>query len=53
MTEELIKEIKKIQQCLINKELTTLESIERMEAVQKLEAVNSYLKDALGKGIEF
>lgn len=53
MTEELIKEIKHIQQCLINKEMSGEEWEEKMEAVHKLEAVSTYLKDALGRGIEF
>lgn len=53
MTEELIKQIKNIQQQLINAELSPSENIEKMEAVRKLEEVNSYLKDALGNGIEF
>ena len=46
MTENLIKDVKKIQQALIKFE-------EKMEAVHKLEEVADYLKDALGRGIEF
>lgn len=53
MTEELIKEVKHIQQCLINKEMSGEEWEEKMEAVRKLEEVSAYLKDALGRGIEF
>ncbi len=53
MTEELIKEVKHIQQCLINKEMSGEEWEEKMEAVRKLEEVSTYLKDSLGKGIEF
>lgn len=53
MTEELIKEVKHIQQCLINKEMTGDEWEEKMEIIHKLEDVSSYLKDALGRGIEF
>lgn len=53
MTKELIKEVKHIQQCLIDKEMTGEEWEEKMEIVRKLEDVSSYLKDALGRGIEF
>ena len=37
MTEELIKEVKHIQKCLINKEMSGEEWEEKMEAVRKLE----------------
>lgn len=53
MTEQLIKEVKHIQQCLVNKEMTGDEYEEKMQMVKKLEEVNSYLKDALSNGIEF
>ncbi len=53
MTEDLIKEVKYIQKCLINKEMTGDDWEEKMEVVHKLEEVVDYLKDALGKGIEF
>jgi len=53
MTEQLIKNVKQIQQCLINKEMTGEEYEEKMQIVRKLEEVNSYLKDALSRGIEF
>ena len=53
MTEELIKEVKHIKNCLINKEMSGTEWEEKMEIVKKLEDVTTYLKDALGKGIEF
>lgn len=53
MTEQLIKEIKDIQHCLINKEMTGEEYEEKMQIVKKLEEVNTYLKDALSRGIEF
>ena len=53
MTEQLINEIKHIQKCLINKEMTGEDWEEKMEAVKKLEDVSTYLKDALGRGIEF
>ena len=48
MTEELIKEVKHIQKCLINKEMSGEEWEEKMEAVRKLEEVTAYLKDLLG-----
>ena len=53
MTEEMIKEIKNIQQRLVNKEMEGEDWEEKMEAVKKLEDVSTYLKDALGRGIEF
>ena len=53
MTEELIKEVKHIQQCLVNKDMEGDEWEEKMEIIRKLEDVSSYLKDALGCGIEF
>ncbi len=53
MTEELIKQVKHIQQCLVNKDMVGEEWEEKMEIVRKLEEVNTYLKDALGRGIEF
>lgn len=53
MTEELIKEAKHIKNCLINKDMTGADWEEKMEIVRKLEDVTTYLKDALGKGIEF
>ena len=52
MTAELIKDIKRIQKCLINKEMTGEDLSEKMEAVRKLEEVASYLKDALAREIE-
>lgn len=53
MTEELIREVKHIQKCLVNKEMTGEEWEEKMAAVNKPEEVSDYLKDALGRGIEF
>ena len=53
MTEDLIKEVKHIQKCLVNKESEGEEWEEKMQIVRKLEEVADYLKDALGKGIEF
>ena len=49
MTENLIKDVKKIQQALINKESVG----DELEVIHKLEEVADYLKDALGRGIEF
>ena len=53
MTEEMIKEIKNIQQRLVNKEMEGEDWEEKMEMIRKLEEVNTYFKDALGRGIEF
>ena len=53
MTVEMIKEIKNIQQRLVNKEMDGEDWEEKMEMIRKLEEVNTYLKDALGRGIEF
>ena len=53
MTEELIKEVKHSQKCLIDRDMAGDEREEKMEIVRKLEDVSSYLKDALGRGIEF
>lgn len=53
MTEQLIKDIKEIQKRLINKEMSGEEWEEKMDAVHKLEEVVEYLKDALGRGVEF
>ena len=41
------------KQALINKESVGDEFEEKMEAIHKLEEVADYLKDALGRGIEF
>ena len=53
MTEEMIEEIKNIQQRLVNKEMDGEDWEEKMEMIRKLEEVNTNLKDALGRGIEF
>ena len=44
MTGELIKEVKHIQQCLVNKDMEGEEWEEKMEMVRKLEDVVTYLK---------
>ena len=53
MTQDLIREVKHIHQALVNKDMTGEDFEEKMEILKKLEDVSSYLKDALGKGIEF
>ena len=53
MTEELIREVKHIQKCLVNKEMTGEEWEEKMAAVNKLEEVSDYLKDALDGELSF
>ncbi len=50
MTEDLIKKLKDVKQALVSKDMTWEE---REEILEKLEDVTTYLKDALGKGIEF
>ena len=53
MTEQLIKDLKENQKRLVTKDMAGEEWEETMEAGNKLEDGVSYLKDALGKGIEF
>ena len=53
MTEDLIKKIKEIKLAMVEKDMSGDEWEEREEALRKLEDVTSYLKDAMGKGIEF
>lgn len=53
MTEDLIKKLKDVKQALDSKDMTGEEWEEREEILEKLEDVTTYLKDALGKGIEF
>lgn len=53
MTEDLIKKLKDVKQVLVSKDMTGEEWEEREEILEKLEDVTTYLKDALGKGIEF
>ena len=53
MTEDLIKKLKDVKQALVEKDMTGEEWEEREEILEKLEDVTMYLKDALGKGIEF
>ena len=50
MTEDLIKKLKDVKQALVSKDMT---GEEWEEILEKLEDVTTYLKDALGKGIEF
>ena len=51
--EDLIKKLKDVKQALVSKDMTGEEWEEREEILEKLEDVTTYLKDALGKGIEF
>ena len=53
MTEDLIKQIKGIKQALVNVDMSGQDWEEREEILEKLEDVTTYLKDAMGKGIEF
>ena len=53
MTEDLIKQIKKIKRALVNVDMSGDDWEEREEILDKLEDVTTYLKDAMGKGIEF
>jgi hypothetical protein len=53
MTEELIHELKHVKNALVNKEMQGEAWEEKQEMIRKLEDVTSYLKDALGQGIEF
>lgn len=53
MTEDLIKKLKDVKQALVRKDMSGDEWEEREEVLEKLEDVTTYLKDALGKGIEF
>ena len=49
----MIKKLKDVKQGLVSKDMTGEEWEEREEILEKLEDVTTYLKDALGKGIEF
>ena len=53
MTQDLIKKLKDVKHALVSKDMTGEEWEEREEILEKLEDVTTYLKDALGKGIEF
>ncbi|GAA6490944.1 hypothetical protein K280104A7_05080 [Candidatus Bariatricus faecipullorum] len=53
MTDELIRQVKEIQQKLVNYDMRGEDWEEKQEVIRKLEDVTSYLKDALAKGIEF
>lgn len=53
MTEELIRELKHVKNALVNKDMSGDDWEEKQQMIQKLEEVTSYLKDALGQGIEF
>lgn len=53
MTKDLIKKLKEVKQALVEKDMSGEEWEEREEILEKLEDVTTYLKDALGKGMEF
>ena len=53
MTEDLIKKLKDVKQALVSKDMTGEEWEGREGSLEKLGDVTTYLKDALGKGIEF
>ena len=53
MTADLIRKLKDVKQALVEKDMTGEEWEEREEILEKLEDVTTYLKHALGKGIEF
>lgn len=53
MTEELIKQVKQIQKRLASVDMRGDEWEEKQSIINKLEEVSDYLKDALGRGIEF
>lgn len=53
MTEELIRELKRVKSALVNKDMSGDDWEEKQEMIKKLEEVTTYLKDALGQGIEF
>ena len=50
MTEEMIKEIKHIQQCLINVDMEGEDYEEKMDAVHKLEDVDDISERCAGEG---
>ena len=53
MNQELIRQLKYVKQCIVNKEMRGNDWEEQQEAVNKLEEVINYLKDEEGKEIEF
>ncbi|XCP86068.1 hypothetical protein ABXS75_04470 [Roseburia hominis] len=53
MTADMIKQLKTMKQALVNVEMTGEDAEERQVILEKIEDITSYLKDALGKGIEF
>lgn len=53
MTADMIKQLKVMKQALVNVEMTGEDAEERQAILEKIEDITSYLKDALGKGIEF
>ena len=53
MNQELIRQLKYVKQCIVNKEMRGNDWEEQQEAVNKLEEVINYLKDEEGKAVEF
>ena len=53
MNQELIRQLKYVKQCIVNKEMRGNDWEEQQEAVNKLEEVINYLKDEEGKEVEF
>ena len=53
MTADMIKQIKEIKQAMVSIEMTGDDWEEREVILEKLEDVTSYLKDMMGRGIEF
>ena len=53
MNQELIRQLKYVKQCIVNKEMRGNDWEEQQEAVNKLEEVINYLKDEEGRAVEF
>ena len=53
MNRELIQNLKKLKQCLVNKEMKGNDFEEKQEMIRKIEELTVYLNDATSKGIEF
>lgn len=53
MNSELIKSLKELKKCLVNKEMKGSDFEEKQEMIRKIEELTVYLNDATGKGIEF
>lgn len=53
MNSELIKGLKHLKKCLVNKEMKGNDFEEKQEMIKKIEELTVYLNDATSKGIEF